>query len=95
MGASLDREVKRILKEAGCSFFRHGNGSHEIWQNPCGNRFTVSYDIRNLRTVNSILKEAGIEVSAREALAKKDSKKRPLVCHCANGSSSALLQASL
>ena len=29
--AGYTRELKRLLKDAGCTFVRHGSGDHEIW----------------------------------------------------------------
>jgi len=34
MPATFDREVRRLLRKAGCRFVRAGKGSHEIWHSP-------------------------------------------------------------
>jgi hypothetical protein len=40
--SGFTKELKRILREAGCSFERQGKGDHEIWFSPItGKRFPV------------------------------------------------------
>jgi len=34
MVANYSRDLKKILREAGCTFVRHGKGDHEIWYSP-------------------------------------------------------------
>ncbi|BAI95843.1 addiction module toxin, HicA family protein [Sphingobium sp. TA15] len=53
-------ELKRLLTEAGCSFFRHGKGDHEIWQCPDGCKVTVDGNIKSRHTANGVLKQAGL-----------------------------------
>jgi hypothetical protein len=56
------REVKRLLKQAGCSFERQGKGDHEIWYSPITNtRFPVDGNIKSRHTANITLKQAGLE----------------------------------
>jgi hypothetical protein len=55
------RELKKILSEAGCSFFRQGKGDHEIWISPLSKRtFTVDNNIKSKHTANETLKQAGL-----------------------------------
>jgi len=59
---SFTRELKAILKQNGCAFFRQGRGDHEIWQSPInGKKFTVDGKILSRHTANGILKQAGID----------------------------------
>ncbi len=58
---SFTPEVKSILKQAGCSFKRHGKGDHDIWYSPITNRgFTVDNKILSRHTANAVLKQAGL-----------------------------------
>lgn len=60
--ANLTRELKKILKEHGCRFHRHGKGDHEIWYSPTsGQYFTVDSHIKSRHTANAVLKQAGLE----------------------------------
>lgn len=59
--AGYTRELKKILKKAGCKFDRQGKGDHEIWITPNGKRFTVDSDIKSRHTANEVLKQAGLE----------------------------------
>jgi predicted RNA binding protein YcfA (HicA-like mRNA interferase family) len=34
MPPDFDREIRRLLTQAGCTFVRDGKGSHEIWRSP-------------------------------------------------------------
>lgn len=54
-------EVKRILRENGCKFYREGKGDHSIWESSEGNRFPVDGKIKSRHTANGVLKQAGIE----------------------------------
>jgi len=54
--------VKRLLKEHGCTFVRHGKGDHEWWQSPITHkRFVVDGAIPSRHTANAVLKQAGID----------------------------------
>ena len=57
----MERDLKRILKDAGCSFVRPGKGDHEIWWSPLSNQhFVVDAGIKSRHTANAILKQAGM-----------------------------------
>ena len=61
MVATYGRDLKRILRDHGCNFVRHGKGDHEIWFSPItGTNFTVDAGTRSRFTANSALKQAGI-----------------------------------
>jgi predicted RNA binding protein YcfA (HicA-like mRNA interferase family) len=61
MAGSFTPDVKRVLKESGCSFVRHGKGDHEIWFSPLAKRnFVVDGKILSRHTANAIMKQAGI-----------------------------------
>jgi hypothetical protein len=46
MPATFDRQLRRLLVRAECTFVRAGKGSHEIWQSPIsGRRFPVPVGI--------------------------------------------------
>lgn len=55
------RDLKRILKAAGCYFVRQGKGDHEIWYSPISKRhFTVDADLKSRHTANAALNQAGL-----------------------------------
>ncbi|MXW90431.1 MAG: type II toxin-antitoxin system HicA family toxin [Rhodospirillaceae bacterium] len=62
--ATYEREVKRLLVEAGWGRVRQSAGSHEQWQHP-GDRspktITVPSKIKSRHTANNILKSAGLQ----------------------------------
>jgi hypothetical protein len=59
--ADYSREVKKRLREAGCSIHRQGKGDHEMWYSPLTDRrFPVDSKIRSRHTANGILKQAGL-----------------------------------
>jgi hypothetical protein len=61
MARQLDRELRNLLRAAGCSFVRQGRGSHEIWHSPITNRnFAVPVGIPSRHTANAILRQAGL-----------------------------------
>ena len=61
MAATYDRELKKILFDAGCRFVRPAKGSHEIWYSPISLRqLTVPTNITIRHAANGILKEAGL-----------------------------------
>jgi predicted RNA binding protein YcfA (HicA-like mRNA interferase family) len=61
MPASFDRELRQLLREAGCTFVRAGKGSHEIWQSPItGRRLPVPIGIVSRHTANGVLQQAGL-----------------------------------
>jgi hypothetical protein len=54
-------ELKRLLRDAGCSFVRPGKGDHDIWHSPITNRrFPVDQKIKSRHTANAVLKQAGL-----------------------------------
>lgn len=60
--AGYTRDLKKILRDAGCYYKRPGKGDHEIWYSPIsGKCFTVDADIKSRHTANGVLKEAGLE----------------------------------
>ena len=62
MPATFDRELRRLLRENGCSFVRAGKGSHEIWSNPkTGKSVTVPRSTKSRHTANEVLKHAGLK----------------------------------
>jgi predicted RNA binding protein YcfA (HicA-like mRNA interferase family) len=61
MPTAFDRELRRLLRRAGCTFVRPGKGSHEIWQSPItGRRFPVPVGIVSRYTANAVLAQAGL-----------------------------------
>lgn len=59
--ADFRRDLVAILKANGCSFVRHANRSHELWQSPVsGNRFVLQNDLNSRTAANNILKQAGL-----------------------------------
>jgi hypothetical protein len=59
--ADFTRDLKRILREAGCWVLRQGKGDHEIWESPInGHRFPVDAKIVSRHTANAVLKQAGL-----------------------------------
>lgn len=61
MAATFDRELIRLLEEAGCHLVRYGKGSHQIWHSPVTNRhFIVPVGIVSRYTANGVLRDAGL-----------------------------------
>jgi predicted RNA binding protein YcfA (HicA-like mRNA interferase family) len=61
LGDQFDRELRRLLREAGCALVRQGKGSHEIWHSPVTKRnFAVPVGIPSRHTANAVLKQAGL-----------------------------------
>lgn len=57
------RDLKRVLKQAGCHYVRPGKGDHEIWFSPItGISFPVDANIKSRHTANTVLKQAGVDV---------------------------------
>jgi hypothetical protein len=52
MPAMFDRELRRLLRRAGCIFVRAGKGSHNSWYSPIIDRRFVSR-----HTANGILSQ--------------------------------------
>ena len=61
--ADFAPDVKRVLRDHGCTFVRQGKGDHEIWYSPITNRnVTVDGKIKSRHTANAVMKQAGIVV---------------------------------
>lgn len=59
--AEYEKKVRKILKEYGCYFVRHGKGDHDIWYSPINNaNVAVDSKIKSRHTANAVLKESGI-----------------------------------
>jgi len=59
--AGFTPELKRLLRDAGCTFDRPGKGDHEIWYSPITRRkFVVDANIKSRHTANAVLKQAGL-----------------------------------
>jgi predicted RNA binding protein YcfA (HicA-like mRNA interferase family) len=59
---SFEKDVRRILRENGCTLVRYGKGDHEIWYSPLTERnFPVDGKIKSRHTANGIMKQAGID----------------------------------
>ena len=62
MARTFDRELRRILTDAGCRLVRQGKGDHEIWFRPAnGRHFTVDRGVTSRHTANGTLKDAGLK----------------------------------
>ena len=60
--AEYEEKVRKILRENGCYFVRHGKGDHDIWHSPINNRnITVDGKINIRHVANEIMKQAGIK----------------------------------
>lgn len=61
MGEKLDRTLRRLLMESGCTFVPQTKGSHEMWFSPIsGHHFVVPAGIVSRHTANAILRQAGL-----------------------------------
>jgi predicted RNA binding protein YcfA (HicA-like mRNA interferase family) len=61
MAPQFDRELRALLRDAGCRLVRQGKGSHEIWFSPITKRnFAVPVGIPSRHTANAILRQAGL-----------------------------------
>lgn len=61
MAPQFDRRLRELLNAAGCTFVRHGKGSHEIWHSPVTKRnFPVPIGVATRHTANAILRQAGL-----------------------------------
>ena len=62
MGSGFYHQLREILLAHGCTFVRHGKGSHEVWHSPIsGNTFPVAVTIMSRHLANAILSQAGIK----------------------------------
>ncbi|MBX9682891.1 MAG: type II toxin-antitoxin system HicA family toxin [Hyphomicrobium sp.] len=58
---SYEKELRDLLRAAGCFLFRQGKGDHEIWYSPLtGRKFVVDSRIKSRHTANAVLKQAGL-----------------------------------
>jgi hypothetical protein len=61
MPTNYGKDIKRILKDAGCHFVRHGRGDHEVWFSPItGKGVIVDSGCKSRHTANETLKQAGL-----------------------------------
>jgi len=61
LGGTFDRELRRLLLNAGCTCLRPAKGSHELWHSPImGRAFTVPQGVVSRHTANAVLKQAGL-----------------------------------
>jgi predicted RNA binding protein YcfA (HicA-like mRNA interferase family) len=61
MAPHFDRELRELLRAAGCILVRQGKGSHEIWRSPVtGRNFAVPNGMTSRHTANAILRQAGL-----------------------------------
>jgi len=61
MAPQFDRELRELLRAAGCAMVRQGKGSYEIWHSPITDRnFAVPIGIPSRHTANAILRQAGL-----------------------------------
>jgi len=59
--ADYTTDLKKTLRESGCTFERQGKGDHEIWYSPLtAIRFVVDNAIKSRHTANAVLKQAGL-----------------------------------
>lgn len=64
--ADYSRELKQLLLEAGCKFYRQGKGDHEIWFSPLTNHyFPVDSKIKSRHTANGFSNKLGCPRSSR------------------------------
>ncbi|KAB0679396.1 type II toxin-antitoxin system HicA family toxin [Aureimonas leprariae] len=58
---TFDRELRGLLREAGCELVRQGKGSHEVWRSPItGRTFPVQVGVASRHTANAGLRQAGL-----------------------------------
>lgn len=55
------KELKKLLRDAGCEFSHSGKGDHETWKTPDGKFITVDANIKSRHTANETLKQAGLK----------------------------------
>ena len=61
MSANFAKELRKLLRDAGCGIVRPGKGDHEIWFSPTTNKhLTVDSVIKSRHTANAVLKQAGL-----------------------------------
>jgi len=61
MGRTFDRDLKRLLSDAGWRYVRNAKGSHEVWTDARGTRnVIVPHGVVKRHTANAVLKQAGL-----------------------------------
>jgi hypothetical protein len=61
MSQSFTPALIKILREAGCTFQRHGKGDHDIWYSPISDRrFVVDSVIKSKHTSEYCFKASWI-----------------------------------
>jgi predicted RNA binding protein YcfA (HicA-like mRNA interferase family) len=74
--ADFSRDVRRVLREAGCYLVRQGKGDHEIWYSPITNTtFPVHGKIVSRHSANCLLKDAGLSKACIKSPADQASSK--------------------
>lgn len=59
--ANYEKLVRKMLKDSGCYFVRHGKGDHDIWHSPLSDKnFPVDGKIKSRHIANAVMKQAGI-----------------------------------
>ncbi|MBP5305285.1 MAG: type II toxin-antitoxin system HicA family toxin [Lachnospiraceae bacterium] len=59
--AEYEKKVRKVLKENGCYFVRHGKGDHDIWFSPITNEIlVVPVKIKSRHLANGIIKDSGL-----------------------------------
>lgn len=59
--AGYTRDLKRILRKAGCYFYEQEKGDHEKWYSPTSDTyFTVDGNLKSRHTANAALVQAGL-----------------------------------
>jgi len=59
MAPQFEKQLRELLKAAGCYLVRQGKGSHEIWHSPITNmNFPVPIGIPSRHT--AVLRQAGL-----------------------------------
>ena len=59
--SKLAKDTRKLLSQAGWTFFREAKGDHEIWTKAStGDKVTVDANMTSRHTANAILKKAGL-----------------------------------
>ncbi|MBA3666764.1 MAG: type II toxin-antitoxin system HicA family toxin [Sphingomonas sp.] len=59
--AGFTKDVKRLLKDAGCYLHKQSKGDHEKWYSPISKRyFIIDGNIKSRHTANGTLEDAGL-----------------------------------
>jgi predicted RNA binding protein YcfA (HicA-like mRNA interferase family) len=61
MARTFDRELERLLRDAGWAFLRPAKGSHAIWHDlKTGRKVTLPQGTTSRHTADAILRAAGL-----------------------------------